>query len=229
MRIYDFPFAPNPHKLRIYLAEKGLSIPLVRVDLRKGDNQKPEFLAKNPVGGLPVLELDDGSCLTESLAIIEYLEELHPHPPMIGTEPLERARVRELERFVELNVLNRIAQIFLNSSPIFVHRKQVPQAAEQARAERHCPPRSVSLTTGSEGTPSWPVNGRPLPIAPCMRLLSTPSAPMSVLTTRARTSCSGSPRSADVRARGPRPKYTAPVARSGGVRSNQKMFARRRS
>jgi glutathione S-transferase len=134
VRIYDFPFAPNPHKLRIYLAEKGLSIPLVRVDLRKGDNQKPEFLAKNPVGGLPVLELDDGSCLTESLAIIEYLEELHPHPPMIGTEPLERARVRELERFVELNVLNRIAQIFLNSSPIFVHRKQVPQAAEQARA-----------------------------------------------------------------------------------------------
>ncbi len=106
MRIYDFRFAPNPHKLRIYLAEKGISIPLERVDLRKGENLKPEFLAKNPLGALPVLELDDGSCLTESLAIIEYLEELHPDPPMIGIEPLERARVRELERFADTSVLN---------------------------------------------------------------------------------------------------------------------------
>jgi diguanylate cyclase (GGDEF)-like protein len=85
MRIYDFSFTLNPHKLRIYLPEKGLSIPLQRIDLRKGDNLKPAFLAKNPMGALPVLELDDGSCLTESLAIIEYLEELHPDPPMIGT------------------------------------------------------------------------------------------------------------------------------------------------
>lgn len=134
VKIYDFPFAPNPHKLRIYLAEKGLSIPLERVDLRRGDNHRPEFLAKNPTGALPVLELDDGSCLTESLVIIEYLEELHPEPPMIGTEPLERARVRELERFAELSILNRITHIFVNSSPIFAHRKPVPEAAEQARA-----------------------------------------------------------------------------------------------
>jgi len=134
VKIYDFPFAPNPHKLRIYLAEKGLKIPLERVDVRAGDNQRPEFLAKNPMGALPVLELDDGFCLTESLAIIEYLEELHPDPPMIGTEPLERARVRELERFAEMSILNRITQIFMNTSPIFVHRRQVAQAAEQARA-----------------------------------------------------------------------------------------------
>lgn len=134
MKIYDFPFAPNPHKLRIYLAEKGLSIPLERIDLRKGDNRSPEFLSKNPLGALPVLELDDGSCLTESLAIIEYLEELNPTPPMIGTDALERARVRELERFVDLSILNRITQIFLHTSPVFAHRKQAPQAAEQARA-----------------------------------------------------------------------------------------------
>lgn len=105
MKIHDFPFAPNPRKLRTYLGEKGLEIPFVLVNLPNGDQKKPEFLARNPLGNTPVLELDDGSCLTESLAIIEYLEELHPEPPMIGETPLERARVRRLERIADLGVL----------------------------------------------------------------------------------------------------------------------------
>ncbi len=134
MRIYDFYFAPNPRKLRVYLAEKGLSIPMQQVDLTRGETRAPEFLAKNPMGSLPVLELDDGSCLTESLAIIEYLEELHPEPPMIGTQPLERARVRELERLAETSIFNRIARIFFNTSPVFAGPQQIPAAAEQARA-----------------------------------------------------------------------------------------------
>ena len=79
MKLYDFPFAPNPRKLRVYLAEKGIEIPRVTVNLTKGEQVAPEFTAKNPMGGLPVLELDDGTCLRESLAIIEYLEELHPN------------------------------------------------------------------------------------------------------------------------------------------------------
>jgi glutathione S-transferase len=134
MKIYDFFFAPNPRKLRVYLAEKGLSIPFEQVDLTKGEHRTPEFLAKNPMGSLPVLELDDGSHLTESLAIIEYFEELYPEPPMIGTEPLERARVRELERLAETSIFNRIARIFFNTSPVFAGSGQVPEAAEQARA-----------------------------------------------------------------------------------------------
>ncbi|MBM4384455.1 MAG: glutathione S-transferase N-terminal domain-containing protein [Deltaproteobacteria bacterium] len=79
MRLYDFPLAPNPRRTRIYLAEKGLSIPLVLVNLREGAQRTPEFLAKNPHGSLPVLELDDGTLLSESEAIIEYLEELASH------------------------------------------------------------------------------------------------------------------------------------------------------
>jgi glutathione S-transferase len=71
MKIHDFPGAPNPRRVRIYLAEKGLTIPFVPVDLVSGENRKPEFLRKNPLGGVPVLELDDGSYLTESLAINE--------------------------------------------------------------------------------------------------------------------------------------------------------------
>src|ERR1051326_8678298 len=77
MKAYVFAGAPNPRKLIVYLREKGLDIPLESVDILSGANRTPEFLKKNPLGGLPVLELDDASHLTESLAIIQYLEELH--------------------------------------------------------------------------------------------------------------------------------------------------------
>jgi len=134
MKVYDFAGAPNPKKLRVYLAEKGLQLPLEPVDILSGQNRTPAFLEKNPMGGLPVLEFDDGSHLSESLAIIEYLEELHPNPPMIGTSPRERARVRELERIAELSILARVAQYFQNSHPFMAGRlKQSPEAAENAR------------------------------------------------------------------------------------------------
>jgi glutathione S-transferase len=134
MKVYDFVGAPNPKKLRVYLAEKGLSLPMEQVNIVTGDNRKPEFLKKNPSAGLPVLELDDGTHLPESLAIIEYLEEIHPEPPMIGRSALERARVRSLERIAELGVLTRIAQIFQNTHPFMAGRvKQSADAAENAR------------------------------------------------------------------------------------------------
>ena len=134
MKIYDFVGAPNPKRLRVYLAEKGLKVPYEQVNIISGDNRKPEFLKKNPLGGLPVLELDDGSHLTESLAITEYFEDVHPNPPMLGTTPIERARVREIERIIELGVLGRIAQIFQNTHPFMAGRlKQSPDAAENAR------------------------------------------------------------------------------------------------
>jgi glutathione S-transferase len=135
MKLYDFMGAPNPRKVRVYLAEKGIDVPTEQVDIMTGQNRTPEFLAKkNPLGGLPVLELDDGTCLTESLAIIEYLEELHPSPPLLGSSPLERARVREAERICEIGVLSNIGTIFQNTHPFFAGRiTQVPQAAENAR------------------------------------------------------------------------------------------------
>jgi glutathione S-transferase len=134
MKIYDFVGAPNPKKLRVYLAEKGLRVPYEPVNIATGENRTPEFLRRNPLGGLPVLELDDGRCLTESLAIIEYLEELHPEPPMIGTTPLDRARVRELERIAELGVLNSIAAVFQHTHPFMAGRlRQSADAAENAR------------------------------------------------------------------------------------------------
>jgi len=135
MKIYDFPLAPNPKKLRVYLAEKGLEIPFQVLNLVEGEHRRPEYLARNPMGGLPFLELDDGTTLTESLAIIEYLEELHPEPPMIGREPLERARVRRLERLIEFGVLGRAGRYFFHTSPVFAGSRQVPEVAELAREE----------------------------------------------------------------------------------------------
>jgi len=116
MKLYVFPIAPNPTKVRLYLAEKAaagakIEITEVMVDLREGEQKRTEHLSRNPFGRLPVLEFDDGTHLIESLAIIEYLEERHPDPPMIGRDSLERARVRELERIAELGVLFPVARI----------------------------------------------------------------------------------------------------------------------
>ncbi|MBM4267205.1 MAG: glutathione S-transferase family protein [Deltaproteobacteria bacterium] len=134
MKLYVFSLAPNPKKLLVYLKEKGLDVPCQEVDITQGANRTEEFLRKNPLGGLPVLELDDGSCLTESLAIIEYLEELHPTPSMIGGSPMERARTREVERIADIGVLTSVGTIFQNTSPFFAGRvKQSAEAAANAR------------------------------------------------------------------------------------------------
>jgi glutathione S-transferase len=85
--------APSPRRVRLYLAEKGLEIPLVHVDIDRGETRSAAFREKNAMGNVPVLELDDGTCLPESMAICRYLEELHPEPNLFGATPLERARI----------------------------------------------------------------------------------------------------------------------------------------
>lgn len=134
MKLYVFPLAPNPQKVLVYLKEKGIELPLEEVSIIEGQNRTPEFLKINPLGALPVLELDDGSHLTESAVIIRYLEELNPEPSMIGGDPLERARIGEVERIADLGVIGSVATIFQNTSPLFAGRvKQSAEAAEGAR------------------------------------------------------------------------------------------------
>ena len=138
MRLFYFPIAPNPTRVRLYLAEKAaggatLEVAQQLVDLRGGEQRKPEHLARNPLGKLPVLERADGSFLTESLAIIEYLEELHSEPPLIGRSPETRADVREIERIAELAVLQPIARILHGTkSPLGL--PPAPEVAAHARA-----------------------------------------------------------------------------------------------
>ena len=123
MKLYWFQVAPNPTKVRLYIAEKiagGAAIELegVVVKLPKGEQRSPAHRARNPFESLPVLELDDGSCLVESLSIIDYLEEMYPLPPMWGLEPRERAEARQVERIVEQRLLNPlIAYVHATRSP----------------------------------------------------------------------------------------------------------------
>jgi glutathione S-transferase len=167
MKIYDFGGAPNPKKLRVFLAEKGIKVPIEAVDIISGQNRSPEFLKKNPSGGLPVLELDDGSYLPESLAIMEYFEELHPQPPMIGSTPVERARTRSIERIAELGVLSSVATIFQNTHPFMAGRiKQSPDAAENARARMRA---ALQVLDNAIGANPFVAGARPT-IADCTLL-----------------------------------------------------------
>lgn len=133
MKLYDFPQSPNCRRVRMYLAEKGLTASLQPVDLLAGEQRAPEFLQRNPFGAVPILELDDGSVIPESLAIIEYFEELHPEPPLLGTDPFTRAVVRAWERRCELGVFLQATRRFFHSSPFFASRvKQNSQVVEEA-------------------------------------------------------------------------------------------------
>jgi glutathione S-transferase len=116
MKLYFFPVAPNPMRVLLYLSLKEaggakISLERVRISARDGEQNSPEHLARNPFGRLPVLELDDGTCLTESRVIMGYLEERFPEPDLIGATPEERAHVAEMERIAELGVLYPIARI----------------------------------------------------------------------------------------------------------------------
>ena len=136
MKLLTYPGAPNPRRVHIYLAEKGLSVPFETVDITKRENRSPDFLENvNVMGGLPVLELDDGSHLAESIAICRYFEALHPEPPLFGENPRERAHVEMWVRRIELNFMMPVGLVWVHGSPLTasVVQKQIPEMAEQSR------------------------------------------------------------------------------------------------
>ncbi|HJY83111.1 MAG TPA: glutathione S-transferase family protein [Candidatus Binatia bacterium] len=120
----DTKRAPNPRKMRIYLAEKGLDLPIKQLDLRAGEQRTPEFLKKNPFAGVPILELDDGTIIAESLAIMEYLEEIYPNPPLIGADPVTRALVRMWERRIEIGVYLPASRMVLSKGEVSEHARK---------------------------------------------------------------------------------------------------------
>ena len=134
MNLYDSKLAPNPRRVRMFLAEKGIQVPLVNVDIAKAENRQPPFLAKNPMGGVPVLELDDGTCISESVAICRYFEGVQPEPPLMGVDAKDRALVEMWNRRMELEVFVPIAQVFRNTHEFFKGRiEQVPAWGEACR------------------------------------------------------------------------------------------------
>jgi glutathione S-transferase len=134
VKLYESAMAPNPRRVRIFLAEKGISLPIVQVDIGKVENRQPAFIAKNPLGGLPVLELDDGRYLAESVAICRYFEEQQPKPALMGEGAVDRAFVEMWQRRMELEIFGPITQVFQNTHAFFAGRiPQVPEFGEVSR------------------------------------------------------------------------------------------------
>ncbi|MDE0944760.1 MAG: glutathione S-transferase family protein [Alphaproteobacteria bacterium] len=138
MKYYDLPASPNARRVRIFIAEKGLEIPTVAVDMTKGENKTPEYLAKNSLGKMPLLELDDGTYIAESHAICRYLEDIHPAPPLMGTDTVERAQVEMWNRRIEIEVLLPLLNVFTHTHEMWkgVHT-QIPEWGEICREKTH--------------------------------------------------------------------------------------------
>jgi glutathione S-transferase len=129
MKLYEFTGAPNPRRVRVFLAEKGINdVPSVQVNLAGGDNYKPEFLKMNPMGRVPVLELDDGTHIAESVAICRYFEETKPEPRLMGVDAKDKAIVEMWNRRMEFEILSMTAGAFRNLSEYFKGR--IPQVKE---------------------------------------------------------------------------------------------------
>ena len=134
MILHDLAPGMHPRRVRIFLAEKGVTVERREVDAAGGANATPEFLRMNPLGRLPVLELDDGGSIAESLAICRYLEALHPDPPLMGRTPREAAQVEMWTLRMDHELSRPIADVFAHTSEFYRGRiEQVPQVGEWAR------------------------------------------------------------------------------------------------
>ncbi len=136
LTLFDNPRGSNTKRVRMYLAEKGLEIPRQTVEFARMEHRTPEFRAINPMAALPVLKLEDGSYLSESYAICLYLEEFHPHPPLFGTTPRERAVVEMWNRRIELDVASYVTSFVKHQGPFFAEvLTQVPEYVAACRTD----------------------------------------------------------------------------------------------
>ncbi len=143
MKLFDMVKAPNPRRVRIFLAEKGVEIERIEVDIPGGGNLSPEYLAINPRGVVPTLLLDNGSIIDESVAICRYFELLHPEPNLMGRDALDAARIESWQRHMEFDGMFSVASVFRNESAPFANRGMpgtmpalpaIPALAERGRA-----------------------------------------------------------------------------------------------
>ena len=135
MKLYT-SIGPNPRVVRMFMAERGIELPRIEVDIRGGENRQPDYLAKNPAGQAPALELDDGSYVTEITAICEYLDEKFPGPSLIGATPEERGETRMWTRRIDLNICEPLANGFRFAEGLKMFQNRIhciPQAADDLK------------------------------------------------------------------------------------------------
>jgi glutathione S-transferase len=139
MKLYDYKQAPNPRRVRVFMAEKGIEIETVQVNLMKLEQHSEAFKKINPAGEVPTLQLDDGSCICQTNAICRYLEEIYPDNPLYGRTPQERAQVESQNHLIQMNGIVAGGEAFRNSSPNFKNRAlsgphayaQIPELAKR--------------------------------------------------------------------------------------------------
>jgi glutathione S-transferase len=132
MKLYESGRAPNPRRVRIFLSEKGITVPSEQVDIAAQEQKSPVFTALNPLQRVPVLVLDDGTVIAESIAICRYFERLRPEPPLFGRGPKEEALVEMWNRRMELNLLSAVSNVFRHTHPAMkdLESPQLPEWAE---------------------------------------------------------------------------------------------------
>ena len=135
MKLYESP-SPNARRVHVFMAEKGVDCERVPVDIRAGENISDAYLAKNPGGRVPMLELDDGTCIGESIAICRYLEGLTPEPNLFGDTPLSTAQIEMWQRRVELNFMAEVAGAFRNITGFFKDRETCVKEWGEVCAEK---------------------------------------------------------------------------------------------
>jgi glutathione S-transferase len=135
MKLYDSKLAPNPRRARIFLAEKGISLPTEQIDIAAQQHKTPEYAAINPLQRMPALMLDDGTIITESIAICRYFEMLYPEPPLFGVGPKDSALVEMWNRRAEINFFANVAAVFRHTHPA-MKELEVPQVPAWADANR---------------------------------------------------------------------------------------------
>lgn len=140
MKLYDMTGAPNPRRVRIFAAEKGIDLELVNVDMSKGEHKTPEFLEKHPSGKIPALETDDGRFIGESVAICRYLEALFPEPNLFGATPYELGRVEMHNRILELEFWTQVGISWVNGPVV---AKMAPGRFRQNPAAKETSDRNV--------------------------------------------------------------------------------------
>jgi len=135
VRLYDGGRAPNPRRVRIFLSEKRISVPVVAVDLGAMEHRSDSYAAINPLRRVPALELDDGTIITESIAICRYFEAIQPEPALFGTDPVEIATIEMWQRRIELHLLAGIQHVFRHLHP-GMKEHEVPQVAAWGEANK---------------------------------------------------------------------------------------------
>lgn len=163
MKMYDYP-APNAQKVKIFAYEKDITIEYIQVDLLNHELRTPEMLSKNPMGTVPFLELEDGEVIRESRAIIEYLEGIKDSPNMLGKDPLEKARIHEIDRLVELGLMIELAHYVHNISPFFADKG--PQSKEAAEMALNCYKKNLHILEDSINGDEFLIFNRPT-VADC--------------------------------------------------------------